>query len=329
MAAMASSAGGVWDWRNNHVLSVYEFSKVNVWELFKLADRCRAAVLNDGSLPAAERELILSSCRHKVLGLVFYEPSTRTMGSFQTAMQRLGGTAMIVSENSSVKKGETLQDTMRCVECYCDAMVLRHPQKGSVAFASTFLQKPIINAGDGAGEHPTQALLDLYSVLREQGRVIDGLTITLLGDLKYGRTTHSLSKLLSMFKVNLQYVSPPGLEMPTEVVDHVANSEYGCTQRVILSLEEALPATDVLYVTRVQKERFETIEEYDRVKDMFVVDTKALAGAKPTLTILHPLPRVNEIAEAVDSLPGAAYFRQMENGMYVRMALIAKVLGVL
>jgi carbamoyl-phosphate synthase/aspartate carbamoyltransferase/dihydroorotase len=321
---MACITGTVWDWRNSHVLSVYEFSKTNVWELFKLADLCRAAVLNDGSLPAAERERILSCCRHKVLGMVFYEPST-----FQTAMQRLGGTTMVVSENSSVKKGETLQDTMRCVECYCDAMVLRHPQKGSVAFASTFLQKPIINAGDGAGEHPTQALLDLYSVLREQGNVIDGLTITLLGDLKYGRTTHSLSKLLCMFKVNLQYVTPPGLEMPTEVVDFVANSGLGCTQRVMLSLEEALPATDVLYVTRVQKERFETIEEYDRVKDMFVVDIKALAGAKPTLTILHPLPRVNEIAEAVDSLPGAAYFRQMENGMYVRMALIAKVLGVL
>ncbi|GBG26665.1 Protein PYR1-3 [Hondaea fermentalgiana] len=312
-------------WKGHHVLSVHDFTREGIQSLFEAADKCKAAVKDEDGADKS----VLDCCKHKVLGLVFYEPSTRTNCSFATAMLRLGGTYINVSENSSIKKGETLQDTMRCIECYSDIMVLRHPEKGSVQAVSSFLHKPLLNAGDGAGEHPTQALLDLYTIMQEQGGKIEGLTITMLGDLKYGRTTHSLAMLLAMYGVRINYVTPAGLGIPDSVKEVVESLGKVISQNEYLDLSEVIAETDVLYVTRVQKERFESLDEYEKVQGSFIVNHETLANAKDTCTIMHPLPRVGEISESVDSYPSAAYFRQMENGMYVRMAIIAKVLGAL
>mmetsp|Transcript_22587 Transcript_22587/g.40043 ORF Transcript_22587/g.40043 Transcript_22587/m.40043 type:complete len:324 (-) Transcript_22587:168-1139(-) len=312
-------------WSGSHILSVHDLDQAALITLFKTADRCRAAVLGENGADLS----LLECCKHKILGLVFYEPSTRTNCSFAAAMLRLGGTYLNVNESSSsVKKGETLQDTLRCLECYCDVLVLRHPEKGSVAGACSYLQKPILNAGDGAGEHPTQAMLDLYTILREQGNKIDGLVITMVGDLKFGRTTHSLAQLLAKYNVTINYVTPPGLEMPDYVKEAVAQRGHA-SQNDYNELEAVLPGTDVLYVTRVQKERFPSVEEYEKVNGSFIITPATLENAKSTLTIMHPLPRVGEITEDVDSFPSAAYFRQMENGMYLRMALIGLVLNVI
>jgi len=312
-------------WKGVHVVSVHDFTKGMLEDLFVAANRCKVAVVGADD----EDVSILSSCKHKVLGLVFYEPSTRTNCSFAAAMQRLGGTCLnVTAEASSVRKGESLADTMRVMECYTDIMVLRHPGNGEVQKVSSFLSKPLINAGDGAGEHPTQALLDLYTILTEQGGQIDGLAITILGDLKYGRTTHSLAMLLGMFQVKIQYVAPEGLEMPEEVKENVTAQGNVISQTMHHDLSEVISEVDVLYVTRIQKERFESPELYEKVKDSFFIDHKALAPAKETMIVMHPLPRLNEIAEEVDSYPSAAYFRQCQNGLYVRMALIGKILGV-
>jgi len=223
-----------------------------------------------------------------------------------------------------VTKGESLPDTVRTLEAYADVIVLRHPQKGSAALAAKYARKPIINAGDGTGEHPTQALLDLFTIQEELGQV-DGLTITLLGDLKYGRTVHSLARLLSMYDVKLNYVSPPELRMPREIVEEV--EQAGIPQKEVVHLDEVLAETDVLYVTRVQKERFEDPEAYERVKDFYIITPEVMRRAKDRMILMHPFPRVYEITMDVDQDPRAAYFRQMEYGMYVRMALLAMVLG--
>jgi aspartate carbamoyltransferase len=225
-----------------------------------------------------------------------------------------------------VSKGESLPDTVRTLECYADVIVLRHPEVGSAAIAAKAARKPVLNAGDGVGEHPTQALLDLFTIFEELGAgVVDGLTVTMLGDLKYGRTVHSLARLLTLFDVKLNYVSPDILRMPKEVMDEV--SAKGIPQTECDSLENCLPETDVLYVTRVQKERFEDPAEYEKVKGAFVVDTQIMKAAKKEMIVMHPLPRVGEISPDFDDDPRAAYFRQMEYGLYVRMALLAMVLG--
>jgi aspartate carbamoyltransferase len=203
-------------------------------------------------------------------------------------------------------------------------IVLRHPEIGSAALAAKYARKPIINAGDGIGEHPTQALLDLFTILEELGRV-DGLTVTMLGDLKYGRTVHSLARLLSLFRVRINYVSPDVLRMPGELIDELIGP--GMTQNEYSGLEGVLPETDVLYVTRVQKERFEDQAVYESVKGAFVITPEILSRAKDRMIVMHPLPRVGEISMEVDADPRAAYFRQMEYGLYVRMALLAMVLG--
>jgi carbamoyl-phosphate synthase/aspartate carbamoyltransferase/dihydroorotase len=241
-------------------------------------------------------------------------------------MERLGGSVISINEvtYSSVSKGESLPDTVRTLERYADVIVLRHPDVGASALAAEYAAKPIINAGDGVGEHPTQALLDLFTIREELGEV-DGLTVTMVGDLKYGRTVHSLSRLLSKFQVTLNLVSPEILQMPAEILEELEKSKTPFA--VHGSLETVLPATDVLYVTRVQKERFEEPAAYDAVKDEFVVTPATLEAAKERMIVMHPLPRVNEIAMEVDADPRAAYFRQMEYGMYVRMALLAMVLG--
>ena len=210
------------------------------------------------------------------------------------------------------------------MEAYADVIVLRHPETGAAALAAKYARKPIINAGDGVGEHPTQALLDLFTILEERGKIA-GSTVTMLGDLKYGRTVHSLARLLSRYDVKLNYVSPELLRMPAELVDEL--NAHGVKQHQAEALDEVLGDTDVLYVTRVQKERFANLDEYEAVKGSYVITPETMARAKEDMILMHPLPRVGEISEAVDSDPRAAYFRQVEYGMYVRMALLAMVMG--
>lgn len=299
------------------VISVRQFDRAYLEHVFGVAHEMREMVTRVGSF-----DLL----KGKILANLFYEPSTRTAASFTAAMERLGGSVIAINEvrYSSVSKGESLPDTIRSLECYADAIVLRHPQVGAAAQAVAVARKPIINAGDGVGEHPTQALLDLFTILSELEQV-DGLTITLLGDLKYGRTVHSLARLLSLYDVRLNFVSPDILRMPAEIVSELA--EHGVTCVELDRLDEVLPQTDVLYVTRVQRERFEDPLEYESVRGCFVVTPETMLAAKDRMIVMHPLPRVGEITMEVDADPRAAYFRQMENGMYVRMALLAMVLG--
>ena len=277
------------------------------------------AATYEAALSAGEE---LDELRGKILATLFFEPSTRTRLSFEAAMQRLGGRVLSVSEakSTSASKGESLHDTIKTVDGYADAIVLRHPEVGAAEVAARATRKPVLNAGDGAGEHPTQSLLDLYTIRKEQGRV-EGLTISLVGDLKHGRTVHSLATLLSQFGVSFQFVSPQALQMPRDVVQRV--QARGVSVRETDDLGRALAESDVVYMTRIQRERFADPAEYDRLKDAYVLTRAGLGKAKPSITIMHPLPRVNEIAADVDGLPGAAYFRQSANGVPVRMALLA------
>lgn len=299
------------------ILSVKQFSRADLEYIFAVAHEMREMV---------ERVGTFDLLKGKILANLFYEPSTRTSSSFTSAMERLGGSVIPINEvrYSSVSKGESLPDTVRTLECYADVIVLRHPEVGASALAAQYARKPIINAGDGIGEHPTQALLDLFTIVEELGQV-DGLTVTMLGDLKYGRTVHSLARLLSLYDVRLNYVSPEILRMPAEIIAEL--SEKGIPQSEHTSLDEVLPETDVLYVTRVQKERFENPAEYESVKDAYVITPEVMRRAKERMIVMHPLPRVGEISMEVDADPRAAYFRQMEYGLYVRMALLAMVLG--
>jgi aspartate carbamoyltransferase len=241
-------------------------------------------------------------------------------------MERLGGSVIPINEvrYSSVSKGESLPDTIRTLECYADVIVLRHPEVGSAALAAKHGKKPVINAGDGIGEHPTQALLDSLTIKEELGH-IDGLTVTMLGDLKYGRTVHSLSRLLSLYKVKLNFISPEILRMPSEIIDEL--NGQGIEQAEFNTLEPVLSETDVLYVTRVQKERFSDLADYEIAAGAYIIDSEVMKAAKDRMIVMHPLPRVSEISMDFDEDPRAAYFRQMEYGLYVRMALLAMVLG--
>lgn len=299
------------------ILSVAQFTREDIEYIFGVAEAMRTMVAHVGTF-----DLL----KGKILANLFYEPSTRTQSSFMAAMQRLGGSVIPISEvrYSSVSKGESLPDTVRTLECYADVIVLRHHEQGAAALAAAAAKKPIINAGDGPGEHPTQALLDLFTIRGELGR-LDGLTVTMLGDLKYGRTVHSLSRLLSLFGVELNFVSPELLRMPAPLVAELQGRGVRVTE--LTALEPVLAASDVLYVTRVQKERFEDLAVYESVKNAFVVTPETMREAKPKMALMHPLPRVGEIHPDVDSDPRAAYFRQMECGLYVRMALLAMVLG--
>ncbi len=277
-------------------------------------------------LPEAGKEKVSGLLTGKLLASLFYEPSTRTRLSFETAMQRLGGRVITVvgMEFSSLAKGESLYDTAKVVENFADVIAMRHPQAGSVAEVAEAAGVPVINAGDGAGEHPTQALLDIYTILRERKK-IDGLTIAMAGDLKYGRTVHSLSYLLSHFDVKLVLVSPDKLKMPSVITDHLKKKKIAFTETE--NIEEALKHAQVLYSTRVQQERFSDPQEYERFKHYYVLTREMIEKHNAKMTILHPLPRVGEISMDVDGLPGAAYFRQVKNGVAVRMALLAMVLG--
>jgi aspartate carbamoyltransferase len=304
-------------WYGKDILSIKQFSRDDLNYIFGVAHEMRGMV---------ERVGTFDLLKGKILANLFYEPSTRTSSSFTASMERLGGSVIPISEvkYSSVSKGESLPDTVRTLECYADVIVLRHNEIGAAAIAAKYAKKPIINAGDGAGEHPTQALLDAFTILEELG-TLEGLTVTMLGDLKYGRTVHSLSRLLAMFNTKLNYVSPDILRMPAEIVAEL--NEKGISQTEYTSLEKALPESDVLYVTRVQKERFTDEAVYESVKSAFVIDPEVMKPAKQHMIVMHPLPRVGEISVDFDDDPRAAYFRQMEYGLYVRMALLAMVLG--
>jgi aspartate carbamoyltransferase len=264
--------------------------------------------------------------RGKILATLFYEPSTRTRLSFETAMQRLGGgvVGMGSVESSSVAKGETLTDTIRTVSQYADIVVIRHPKIGSAKEAADATDIPIINAGDGAGQHPTQALLDLYTIRKELGK-LKGLTIALTGDLKNGRTVHALVEVLSHFGMKFYFVSPGLLRMPEEIMTRMKEKGSEVVETEDLAL--AASRSDLIYMTRIQKERFADLAEYEKVKGSYIIDQSFLDRLGKKVTILHPLPRVDEISPEVDTYPGAAYFRQMRNGVYVRMALLAMVMG--
>lgn len=261
----------------------------------------------------------------KILATLFFEPSTRTRLSFESAMLKLGGSIIGFgdAETSSVKKGENLADTVRTVENYSDVIALRHPLEGAARLAAEFAKIPIINAGSGAEEHPTQALVDLYTIQKEKGN-IDGLKIALVGDLRYGRTVHSLAYALSLYNIELYLVSPENLRMRREVLRTIQNKIPVSESQ---NLEKIIPQVDVLYVTRIQKERFPDQAEYAKVKGIYRVDPKSLANAKTNMIILHPLPRVDEIVPEVDSMPQARYFQQARNGVVIRMALLSLVLG--
>ncbi|WP_327052447.1 aspartate carbamoyltransferase [Halomicrococcus gelatinilyticus] len=259
-----------------------------------------------------------------LLGLMFYEPSTRTKMSFETAIKRLGGDVIDMGsvESSSVKKGESLADTARVIEGYADALVLRHPSQGSAQLVSEFVDVPLLNAGDGAGHHPTQTLLDLYTIRENAG--LDDLTIGIMGDLKYGRTVHSLAHALTNFDVRQHFVSPESLKLPRSVRYDL--HEAGANVREHTDLHAILESLDVLYVTRIQRERFPDENEYFEIAGEYQIDMETLADAPDDLTIMHPLPRVDEIAPEVDDTEHAKYFEQAHNGVPVRMALLDQLL---
>lgn len=267
-----------------------------------------------------------NSLQGKIVASLFYEPSTRTRLSFETAVLRLGGKIInaVGAENSSFKKGETLYDTIKTIENYADIIVMRHVSQKATEEAIRATQKPFLNAGNGAGEHPTQALLDAYTIYKEQHQ-IDGLTIGVSGDLKNGRTVHSLVYLLSKFQVKFVFIAPNKLALPKEVKSFLKENKVSFVE--VNNLEEVIENLDVLYVTRIQKERFENLSEYEELKEVYCVTSALISNGKQNLSVMHPLPRVSEIAPEVDDLPQAVYFKQVQNSVPVRMALLELVAG--
>ncbi|MBI4416702.1 MAG: aspartate carbamoyltransferase [Euryarchaeota archaeon] len=303
--------------KGRDVLSIADFSRKDIDLILKAAKKM---------VPAARGDKPNRTLEGRILATLFFEPSTRTRLSFESAMKRLGGTVIGFAEpmGTSVAKGETLADTIRMVESYGDIIVLRHPQEGAARLAAEFTERPVINAGDGAGQHPTQTLLDLYTIWDERAS-IDGTKIAVVGDLKYGRTVHSLTYALCNFDVELMFVAPPGLQMPNEVVEHVKG--LGLPLTVTGDLGKVVSEVDVLYVTRIQKERFPDPQEYAKVAGSYRVDLALLKEARKGLVVMHPLPRMDEIAPEVDETPHARYFQQAFNGVPVRMALLSLILG--
>jgi aspartate carbamoyltransferase catalytic subunit len=300
------------------ILSVSQFHPDNLRVIFERSDDMRAMVAERGGSDMLAR---------RVLAALFYEPSTRTSASFIAAMERLGGSVIPITQGvqfSSVAKGESLPDTIVTLEQYADVIVLRHPEVGSARVAAEAAHVPVINAGDGAGEHPTQALLDLYTIRQELGR-LDGLSVAMVGDLRFGRTVHSLTRLLIQYDVRLTFVSPEILRLPLDLMNEARDA--GRPVRETYNVADVIEDVDVLYVTRVQKERFTDLDQYEEVRGYYVITPELMTQARPDMILLHPLPRVGEIDPAVDTDPRAAYFRQVRNGMFVRMALLAEVLG--
>lgn len=322
------------NFRDKSIVSVMQFGKEDLEVLFAHTRRMREAVRHGDSL---------TTLRGKVVANIFYEPSTRTDLSFQAAIHRMGGQALITGGGihySSVTKGESLADTVRTAACYADAIVLRHSQVGASYEAAYYVEKlcqeklmvpnkPVISAGDGVGEHPTQALLDIFTI-KDHLKEIDGLVVALLGDLKNGRTVHSLSRLLALYEVKIICASPEQLRMPKGLVDQIRAS--GCVVEETDDLVEAMREAKVSYLTRVQKERFDSLSEYEEARGSFIVTPDILSLAPNDSIFMHPLPRVYEMGgpeeqDAIDADPRSVFFSQMENGMYVRMALLKAVLG--
>jgi aspartate carbamoyltransferase catalytic subunit len=299
------------------ILDGAQFSREELDGILDVADEMRERLK---TTPA------LDLLRGYVLATLFFEPSTRTRLSFETAMHRLGGNVIGFSsaESSSTAKGETLADTIRTVDQYADLIAMRHPQLGSAREAAAVAQAPVLNGGDGAGQHPTQALLDLYTIKHELGHV-DGTTLALVGDLKNGRTVHAGVAVYRHFYCRLLLVAPEQLQMPADIVADLR--QRGVEVEETTNLEAAMAQADVLYMTRIQKERFADPAEYDRLKNSYILTREMVERIRPNVTILHPLPRVNEITTDVDALSNAAYFRQVKNGVYIRMALMALIMG--
>ena len=300
-----------------------------------LIDPTDLSVAEIGQIIALAEDIIANrgkyseACKGKKLATLFYEPSTRTRLSFTSAMLELGGSVIGFSDaaSSSVSKGETVADTVRVIRCFADIIAMRHPKEGAPLVASMHAQVPVINAGDGGHNHPTQTLADLMTIYREKGR-LDDLTIGLCGDLKFGRTVHSLVAAMSRCTgIRFVLISPEELKLPRYVKDEYLKKP-GVPYTQSTSLEAVMPELDVLYMTRVQRERFFNEEDYLRLRDSYILTPDKLETAKPDMSILHPLPRVNEIAAAVDNDPRACYFKQVKNGRYIRMALMLKLLGI-
>ena len=295
------------------LISIWDFSKEEILHVLETAKEF-------------EQNRVQNFLEGKVIASLFFEPSTRTRLSFETAINRLGAKVIGFSDasNTSQSKGETLKDTIKMVNNYVDMIVMRHPLEGSSRYASEVATVPVVNAGDGANQHPSQTLLDLYSILKTQG-TLEGLTINMVGDLKYGRTTHSLLQAMSHFNPKFVFNAPKELEMPREYKDFLDSK--GIEYIETTSLEEHLNDCDILYMTRVQQERFTDPMEYERVKDVYRLEASMLGSVKDNMKILHPLPRVTEIDQDVDETKYAYYFTQAENGLYVRMAIISYLLG--
>ena len=300
--------------KNRSLISIDDFTKEEYFSVLDAAEQF-------------ERKPVQNILDGKVIATLFFEPSTRTRLSFESAVNYLGGKVIGFSDasSSSVKKGESLKDTILTVCNYSDLIVLRHPREGSARYASEVGTVPIVNAGDGANQHPTQCLLDLYSIRKTQGK-LDNLDIAFVGDLKYGRTVHSLVIAMTNFNCRFHLVSPPELKLPSSVKMHIKEKNLEYYQYTDLS--EVIPMADIIYMTRIQKERFSDPIDYEKVKNAYILNRSLLGNTKPNMKILHPLPRVNEINEDVDDLPQAYYFQQALNGLYVRQAILKLILGL-
>ncbi len=302
-------------WLNRDIVSIRDFSKEEILEVLDKAAEIERNMGNYASL-----------LHGKVMAALFFEPSTRTRLSFESSMHRLGGNVIGFAEPSmtSIAKGETFEDTVRIIDGYCDIITIRHPEIGSAKKAAGICRNPVINAGDGAHEHPTQTFTDLFTIRKSCGR-LDNLTVGFLGDLKYGRTVHSLAYALSHFNATIHFISPESLKMPEDDLNELSKRKIAYyEEEELLKVSEKL---DVLYVTRIQKERFPNPEGYNKVKGVYKLDTQFLSHAKPELKILHPLPRIDEISPQLDNAPQSIYFEQAHNGIPVRMALLSMVLG--
>ncbi len=300
--------------KNRNLISISDYNKEEYLYILKLAEDF-------------EKNPVQDVAKEKVVATLFFEPSTRTRLSFESAANRMGARVIGFSDasNSSTAKGESLADTIRTVSCYADIIVMRHPIEGAARLASEVATVPVINAGDGANQHPTQCMLDLYSIQKTQGS-LDNLNIALVGDLKYGRTVHSLVEAMCNFNTTFHLISPDSLKLPSAVKMHI--KKRNLTYYQYTEIQEAIDKVDILYMTRVQRERFLDIQDYEKVKNSYILDKSMLKKVKPNMKVLHPLPRVNEIATNVDSMPQAYYFQQAQNGVYVRQALIAAILGL-
>ncbi len=300
--------------KNRSLISITDYSKDEYLKILDLAEEF-------------EKKPTQNILGDYVVATLFFEPSTRTRLSFESAASRLGAKVIGFSDatSSSVSKGESLKDTILTVCSYSDIIVMRHPREGSARFASEVASVPVINAGDGGNQHPTQCLLDLYSIRKTQGK-LDGLNVAFVGDLKYGRTVHSNVMALCNFNTTFHLVSPTELKLPSYVKMHIKNSNLEYYQYT--DLADVMPVADIVYMTRIQRERFSDPIEYEKVKNAYILTASMLAGCKPNMRVLHPLPRVNEITEDVDNTSQAYYFQQALNGVYVRQALLASILGV-